>query len=287
MQEAESRQRAGARLQVIFTAILFSTGGAVIKAVSFSAWQVAGLRSGIAALVLILWLPEARRGWNLRTLAVGSVYGGTMLLFVFANKLTTAANTIYLQATAPLYTLLLGPLLLREPIRRKDLGFMAALAVGLAMFFAGSDLPTGSAPDPTTGNFLAAICGLTWAFTLVGLRWLGKGGGSPGAAVFIGNLLVFLVALPSLRSLSGVGVGDVALITYLGVFQIGLAYVFLTRAVRHVPALQVALLLLIEPVLSPLWAFLVHRELPAGWSLAGCLLILIATAVQTRPRRRG
>lgn len=282
----EDRQRAGARMQVIFTAILFSTGGAAIKAVSLGAWSVAGFRSGIAALMLLATLPEARRGWSVRTLLVGTVYGSTMLLFVLANKLTTAANTIYLQSTAPLYTLVLGPWLLKEPVRRRDLAFMAALAAGLAMFFAGSDTPTGSAPAPFRGNLLAAICGLTWALSIVGLRWLGKAGDSPAAAVVTGNALTCCVALPFLLGSPLPGIRDAALLTYLGIFQIGLAYVFLTRAVHHVPALEVSLLLLLEPVLNPVWAWLVHGEVPRGWSLAGCLVILVATTMQAWPRRR-
>jgi drug/metabolite transporter (DMT)-like permease len=287
MAGTEDRRRAGARMQVIFTAILFSTGGAAIKAVSLGAWSVAGFRSGIAALMLLAMLPEARRGWSGRTLLVGTVYGSTMLLFVLANKLTTAANTIYLQSTAPLYTLFLGPWLLKEPVRRRDLAFMAALAAGLAMFFAGSDSPTDSAPAPFRGNLLAAICGVTWALSIVGLRWLGKKGDSPAAAVVTGNALTCCVALPFLLAAPLPGTRDAALLAYLGIFQIGLAYVFLTRAVHHVPALEVSLLLLLEPVLNPVWAWLVHGEMPRGWSLAGCLVILVAMTVQAWPRPRG
>jgi len=246
---------------------------------------VAGLRSGIAALTLFLWLPKARRRWTRGSLGVGLLYGLTMILFVLANKLTTAANTIYLQSTAPLYTLLLGPWLLRERIRARHLAFMAALALGLAMFFAGSDQPTASAPEPLRGNVLAAICGLTWALTIVGLRWLGKGHGSPATAALGGNLLACGFCLPFVFPVVGAGMVDWALIAYLGVFQVGFAYVLLTRAVRHVSALEISLLLLVEPALSPVWAWMVHGEMPAGWSLAGCLIILGATALQTWPRR--
>ena len=116
---------AKSRLQLLATALLFSTGGAAIKACGLDSWQVASLRSGIAAAFVLAVVPAARRGWNRKTLAVGACYAATMVLFVTANKLTTAANAIFLQATAPLYILLLGPWLLREPLKRRDLVCMA------------------------------------------------------------------------------------------------------------------------------------------------------------------
>ena len=275
--------RLRARIAVVITAILFSTGGAAIKGTALSGWQVASFRSGVAALTLLLLLREARRLPRFREVMVGAIYAATMILFVQANKLTTAANTIYLQATAPLYALFLGPWLLKEPVRGRDLSFLAALAVGLGLFFAGTDAPSGTAPNPVLGNILASICGLTWALTLVGLRSLGKssGRGTPAGAVVAGNGLACLVALPFALPVTGAGTNDWLTIAFLGICQIGLAYMLLSRAMHHVPALEISMLLLIEPVLSPLWAWMFHDELPAGWSLAGCLTILAATAVKT------
>jgi DME family drug/metabolite transporter len=145
-----------ARLLVLAAAALFSTGGAAIKAASLSAWQVASLRSGIAAVTLLVLLPGARRLPTVPGAGVGIIYAATMILFVLANKLTTSANAIFLQDTAPLYVLLASPLLLREPIRRADLWFMVALGLGLAAVFTGYEAPRQSAPDPFTGNLVAA-----------------------------------------------------------------------------------------------------------------------------------
>src|SRR5579885_3604756 len=100
------------RIFVLLAAFLFSTGGAAIKATSFTGWQVAGFRSGIAALVLWIAIPEGRRNWNGRSMVVGIAYAATLITFVSATKLTTSANAIFLQDTAPLYMLLIGPLLL-------------------------------------------------------------------------------------------------------------------------------------------------------------------------------
>ena len=117
---SERSGQATARAQIAAAALLFSTGGAAIKATALASWQVAGLRSAIAFGFLLLVLPAARRGWSLATLLVGVAYGGTMVLFVTANKLTTAANSIFLQATAPVWLLPLSRWLLREPIHRRN-----------------------------------------------------------------------------------------------------------------------------------------------------------------------
>jgi drug/metabolite transporter (DMT)-like permease len=277
------------RLQILAAALLFSTGGAAIKAVTLSPWQVAGFRSGVAALVLLAVLPRSRRFWRPGLLLVGTAYASTMILFVAGNKMTTAANTIFLQSTAPLYLILLGPWLLREPVRRSDRAFIVCLAVGLALFFLGTEPARATAPRPALGNLLGACAGVGWALTIAGLRWLGRRGeGGPdsaAAAVVAGNLVACLCCMPFAWPVAGARPADWALIGYLGVFQIALAYVFMTRGVRGVGALELSLLILVEPVLNSFWAWLAHGERPGPWSLAGCAVILASTLVFTLRRR--
>jgi drug/metabolite transporter (DMT)-like permease len=214
-----------------------------------------------------------------------------MIFYVTGNKLTTAANTIFLQSTAPLYLLLLGPLLLRERTRRNDLLFAGALAIGMLLFFVGIDAPAATAPDPLRGNIAGALSGLSWALTILGLRWLGrthgegKEGDAAGSAVVAGNLITGAVCLVPALPVHDSVPGDWAVIAYLGLFQIGLAYVCLTRGVRRLPALEASLLLLLEPVLNALWAWLIHAERPGPWSLAGCGIILAATLLRTLQER--
>jgi drug/metabolite transporter (DMT)-like permease len=252
---------------------------------------VACFRSGIAALALLLVLPGGRRFWRPRTLLVGIAYAVTMVLFVTSNKLTTAANTVFLQSTAPMYVLLFGPRLLGERARPADLWFTLGLGAGLALFFVGLDAPQATAPAPFAGNLLAAFAGLSWALTLVGLRWLGRERHEDSkdrpaeAAVVAGNLIACLACLPLALPVTVGGRADWALVTYLGVFQIGLAYILLTRGVRRVPALETSLLILLEPVLSSFWAWLAHGEQPGAWSLTGCAVILGSTLVYTLARR--
>lgn len=272
-----------ARLQLLLAAALFSTGGVAIKATTLASWQVASFRSGVAALSVALLVPASRRGWSWRTLAVGFIYAGTMVLFVVANKLTTAANAIFLQAAAPLYILVLAPILLRERITRADVGVMMAVAAGLALVFSGTVAATETAPNPALGNIFGAAAGVCWAGTVMGLRWLSNTTDSPDAplaTVVVGNSLAFLLCLPLALPVIGGTPLDLGLIVYLGVFQVGLAYFFVVRGIRGVPALEASLLLLLEPALNPVWTWLVHGEEPGRWAAAGGLIILAATGIR-------
>jgi DME family drug/metabolite transporter len=275
--------RSSARLQLLAAAFLFSTGGAAIKAAGMNGWQIACFRSGIAAVALLLMTPAARRGWTRQAALVGVAYAGCLVLFVLANRLTTAANTIFLQSTAPLYLLFLGPWLLHEPVRREDLGFMLAVGGGLALFFVGVEQPAVTAPDPVRGNLLALASGFCWALAIAGLRWLSRdqARGSPIAAVVSGNITAFLISLPMALPVGSHGVGDWAIMGYLGIFQIGLAYVFVTRAIQRIPALEASVILLLEPVLNPVWAWVVQRETPGAWALLGGAIILGATTYKS------
>jgi drug/metabolite transporter (DMT)-like permease len=273
------------RLLLVAAAMLFSTGGAAFKLASgVTAWQVASFRSGIAAVVLLAVLPEARRGWRWATVPVAAAYAATLILFVLANRLTTAADAIFLQSTAPLYLLLLGPLVLNERIRGRDVAFMAAVMGGIALFFVGAEeKASATAPDPRLGNWLALASGLTYALLLVGMRWLARRGHGEStlAATALGNVIAFAAVLPMALPVHGAGAPDVAVLLYLGVFQIGLAYWCLTRGIRHVPGVEATTLLMVEPVMNPVWAWLVLGERPGPWALAGGAVIVAATLIST------
>ena len=264
-------------------ALLFSTGGAAIKAATLTGWQVACFRSAVAAIFLIGALPEARRGWRWRMIPVASAYAATLVLFVLATRLTTAANAIFLQSTAPLYVLLLGPWLLRERVHRADVLYILAVVGGMSLFFVGADTAAATAPDPPRGNLIGLASGVAWALTVTGLRWLGRSGegNAAMATVAVGNLIAFLVALPLALPATAGGSANVLVILYLGIVQIGLAYVLVARAIRHVPAFEATTVLLLEPAMNPIWAWLVHGEKPGPWALIGGSVILTATLVNT------
>jgi drug/metabolite transporter, DME family len=282
-----------ARLSMLAAAALFSTGGTVIKLVSLGGWQVACLRSGVAALALLAFTKAARIAWSWRTLLVGLAYAVTLILFVRSNKLTTAANAIFLQSTALLHMLWLGPLLLKERVTRRDLALLGVLLAGLALFFVAREGARETATDPQAGNLLAAISGFTWALTVGGLRWLARAAPAGDAsastalgATVVGNALACLLCAPFALPLGEVPLGDAAWILFLGVVQIALAYVCLVAAVRRLPAFEAALLLLLEPVASGLLAWVVHGERPGPWALGGAALIVVATIVHAS-RARG
>jgi len=278
-----------ARLQLVLAALCFSTAGAAIKWCGFGPSQIAAIRALVAMLAILVLIPESRHGWSWRVGLVGVGYAAAGLLFVFANKLTTAANTVFLQATNPLFVVVLAPWLLGEPVTRADLRFMGVLALGLALLFVGGgQRQFATAPEPLLGNVLAAGSAVAWAFTVTGYRWLarqrsehGAGHGPIAAAAACGNLIVFLACLPAALPLAAGRPSDWVIVIYLGVFQLGLAYVFLSRAITRVPALEASLFLLVEPVLSPVWAWLAHGETPGPLAAIGGVVILAATALKS------
>src|SRR5204863_5188084 len=128
--------------------------------------------------------------------------------------------------------------------------------------------------EPALGNAIALASGAAWALTVVGMRWLASSrkldedAAGPGAigAVVSGNFLAFASCLaPALSAPMPSGATPWIVIAYLGIFQIGVAYALLVGALRHVRALEASVLLLVEPVLNPVWAFLVNGERPGAW----------------------
>ena len=257
------------------SAVLFSTGGAAIKSTQLTSWQVAGLRSLVAAIVVALLLPTSRRSWSWSSGAVAMAYALCLTSFVIATKNTTAANAIFLQGTAPLYLVLLGPWLLQERTRLSDWVTLGLVVAGMALVFGGGNAPQSSAPNPMLGNWLGAFSGLTWALTVCGLRWLSKrGGGNSMAPVLMGNCIAVLFCLSQVLPVREVTGRDWAALLYLGVFQVGLAYWCLTQAMSGLRALEASLLVMIEPALNPVWTWWLHGEQPAPAAVAGGVLIV-------------
>jgi drug/metabolite transporter (DMT)-like permease len=269
-----------AHVAILATALLFSTGGAAIKACGLNAWQVASFRSGVAALALALLVPAARHVSG-RILLVAIAYAGTLVSFVLANKLTTGAQAVFLQAAAPLYVVFLERWLLGTRIARRDLPILATVGVGVLLLFLGSGQAQATAPDPARGNIIAIVSGVFYAFLMVGLRWLAADAtarpGTAAAATLWGNVIACGAALPMALPVLASQPADWVVIAYLGVFQIGLAYYLMTRAMRTLTALDTAVLLLIEPLLNPTFVWLAHGETPTPLALAGGALVLAAT----------
>ncbi len=261
------------RLFILAAALLWSTAGAAVKLSTLSAYQLASGRSLVAALVLWLAFPAGRRRPSLKALGVAAAYAATVVLFIIANKLTTSANAIFLQDTAPLYVLLLSPLLLRERPSRGELMAAPIFLLGLSLFFLDR-----LAPGQLWGNLIALASGVAFSLTILGLRAVH----TEGQVVLVwGNLLAGVsVLLPALSGPVPTPL-DIGLVLFLGVFQLGLAYTLFHWGIRETPAVEASLLVLIEPVLNPVWTFLLTGERPGPWALVGGGIILLATAWRT------
>lgn len=269
---------------LVICAVLWSTSGLFIKLTGWQPLSILCLRSAVAALVLLAFLVLIRRsgGTGAPPLfgritglewAGAACYLATQLTFVTATKLTTAANAIFLQYTAPLYVLLFGWLFLHERPRRADWLAMPLIFAGLLLFL-GDNLTL----QGLTGNLLGIVSGVTLAGMMICTRGQGD---LPIRTFLMGMAAGAILGLPSLLR-ETITLPDVAMVAYLGVFQMGLALVFYSLGIRHVPALEATLILTLEPVLNPVWVFLAIGEAPGGLALLGGVLVLgavIARAV--------
>ena len=227
-----------------------------------------------------------REGFGLNSIsAVASVvYAVLLVLFVLSTKATTAANAIFLQYTAPVYVLIFEPLIYKETFRLRDLLTVLVCLGGMALFFVGQ-----LRPQDIEGNLMALASGLCFAFYFLLLRHPRARKVNRAASVIYGNLLA-VVALASwgLPALLNINVHDALSVTYLGVVQLGIAYALFTEGMaRGVRSLDAGIVCYIEPVLNPVWVFLVLGERPAAWALLGGSIIVAAVVVHMLLDARG
>lgn len=261
------REHNRAILFLLLAALLWSTGGFFIKWVEWNPMAISGGRSAISALVIaIAFRHDLKLTWSPLQLAGAFAYALTVTFFVIANKMTTAANAILLQYTAPIHVALLSTWLLQEHPTRRDWLTIFAVLGGMLLFFFEK-----MSPGNLIGNLCALFTGLTFALFIVLLRK--QRDASPAGSVFLGNVLTALAGLPFMFDSLPSPAGWAGLI-FLGVFQLGLAYVLYTLAISHVTAMEAVLITLIEPILNPFWVFVLMGEIPAWTSLAGGLVII-------------
>lgn len=265
-------------LFVVAAAVLWSTGGLFIKWTSVSGLELSFGRSLLAAITVAIFTRHEGFGLNRVTAVASVLYAALLVLFVLATKQTTAANAIFLQYTAPVYLLILEPLLYKEKFRRRDLIVVIACVAGMSLFFVGK-----LRPQDVTGNFLALASGFCFACYFLLLRHSKARAVNRASSVIYGNLLVVLIAAPvGISALQRMTTHDALSIVYLGVVQIGLAYTLFTVAMaRGVRSLDAGIVGYIEPVLNPIWVFLILGERPTQWALVGGMIIVVAVLVHT------
>jgi drug/metabolite transporter, DME family len=275
-------------LFVLAAALLWSTGGLFIKATALDAFQLSFGRTFFAAITVALLTRREGFRVNGLTLVSSVLYAALLLLFVMANKLTTAANAIFLQYTAPVYVLVLEPLLFKEKFRRADVFVVVACVAGMSLFFVGR-----LRPQDVSGNLTALASGLCFALFLLSLRHPRAAGVNRASSVIYGNALLCLVTLPSFVPVVGaLTTKDVLIVLYLGVVQIGLAYTLFTLGMaRGVRSLDAGVVGYIEPMLNPVWVFLFLGERPSQWAILGGSIIVAAVLAHTvalarRPEKR-
>ncbi len=258
---------------MLAAALLWSTGGLFIKWTTLSGLELSFGRSLFAAVTVAVLTSHEGFGLNRVTAAASVLYAVLLLLFVLATKQTTAANAIFLQYTAPVYLLLLEPIIYKEKFRSRDLITVLVCIAGMTLFFVGK-----LRPQDVTGNLLALGSGLCFAMYFLLLRHPKARAVNRASSVFYGSLLLLLFTAPAgLAAIPHVSLHDALVVIYLGVFQIGVAYTLFTVAMaRGVRSLDAGIIGYVEPVLNPLWVFLVLGERPSGWALLGGAMIIVA-----------
>jgi drug/metabolite transporter (DMT)-like permease len=259
---------------IFLCAVLWSTSGLFIKLIDWHPILIAGIRSFIAAVFLcIIGLLFPRRGNKNKPFLViitGIAYAGTMISFVTANKLTTSANAILLQYSAPIWAALLGWVLIKEALCWEHWGALILIIPGLFIFF--KDSLGGGA---LVGDGLALFSGILFGTHSVLLRM--QKDANPTDSMLMAHSICAGVALPFLFIYPpSLTVLSISAILYMGTLQIGCASLLFAYGIKRVSAVQAMLTAMIEPVLNPLWVFIVTKEKPSFSAIFGGSLIIIA-----------
>jgi len=267
------QQRFLAPVLLLITALLWSLGGVLIKSIDLPPIAIAAGRSLIAIPVLLACSGRQRFTFSPAQIGGAIGYAATVALFVFANRMTTAANAIFLQYTAPIYVAIIGRWYLGERALPIDWWVIAVALSGIALFFLDRLTIAGF-----WGNIAALVSGVAFASAVIFLRK--ERTGSPINIVILGNIIVGIAGAPFLFHAPLPDSRNLWLLLVLGVVQLGLSYALYTEAIKHVTALEAMLIPLVEPVLNPVWVMIALGERPGPWAIVGGALVLGAVVVR-------
>ena len=261
---------------MLAAALLWSTGGLFIKWTNLSGLELSFYRSVFAVLTVAFFTRREGLGLNRISAAASVLYAALLILFVLATKKTTAANAIFLQYTAPVYLLILEPLIYKERFRISDLLTVLICLGAMTLFFVGK-LRT----EDFAGNLIALASGGCFAVYVLMLRHSKARLVNRASSVIYGNLLAIIITAPwGIAVLPSLGRFDLLTVAYLGVFQLGLSYTLFTYAMAQgVRSLDAGIIGYIEPLLNPVWVFLVLGEKPSKWALVGGAIIITTVIV--------
>lgn len=262
-------------IEMLVCALLWSIAGIFIKLIPWNGFAIAGVRSLIAGLTMLVYVMAKRYKLtvNKKTVCAGVFTALVYTCFTVSNKLTTAANAIVLQFTSPVFIVVFSALIYKQKIRRRDLAVVMLTLVGIALFFFEQ-----LKPGYIAGNFVAIGAGLfmAWMFILVGDL-------EPEArfsAIIIGQGLTFLIGLPFILKEPLTFTPSISLsILSLGIFQLGISYILYVKASRYCPPLACCLLGALEPLLNPVWVAIFDGERPGIWALIGGVIVVASITV--------
>lgn len=258
-------------LQVL-AAAMFSTGGLMVKVISLSPQAIVGARGFIAAAVIVLFMRRPSFTWSVPQIGGALALAGAQFFFVLATKQTTAANAVLIQFAAPIYVAIFGIWFLKEKLKPADWLSMAAIGFGLLLFFSGELSAKG-----LWGNINALISGVALAWFILFMRK--QASGSTIETVFLGNILAGFIGLPALLQASPT-VTDWAGLLFLGIFQMALPFMLVTITIRHLTAIEAILIQTLEPILNPIWVFLIVGEVPERLALIGGMIVLASVSLR-------
>lgn len=274
---------------VLLAVMLWSTGGLFIKLTTVDAFTVNAGRSLFAAITVAIFTFRKGLKPDLFTLLTSLLYAATLSFFVYANKNTTAANAIFLQYTAPIYILVLSPFILKEKFRVSDLITVVVCLGGMSFFFLEEQNASNSlAPNVFLGNIAALLSGVFFGLYFILLRHPRSLSKNPAISVFYGNLIIVLLMLPLLlNNPPNLDIKNLGAIAYLGIFQIGIAYILFTNGIAGgVRSLDASIIGFVEPLLNPVWVFVFVKEKPTIWAITGGVIILTAVIFHTLKENR-
>ena len=259
---------------LICTAILWSKGGFLIKLIDWHPVAIAGGRSIIAALIMWAYVKKPKFTWSNIQIMGAVAYALTVILFVIANKLTTAANSILLLYTGPIYVALFSYWFLKEKITAIDWITILVVIIGMTLFFMEK-----LSPDGILGNFIAILAGIAFAWLAMCLRK--QKDESPLESLILGNILTGIIGLPFIIDSGIPSQQSMIAVLVLGIFQLGIPYILYSKAVKHVSALDAVLIPVLEPILNPLWVFLLLGESIGMWPMIGGAIIIVAITTRS------
>jgi drug/metabolite transporter (DMT)-like permease len=265
-------KKVSAIILLVVTATMWSLGGLLIKSINAHPLAIAGTRSAISCIIMILYVKKPKFNWSFTQIAAGVAYASMVITFVFSTKLTTAANAILLEYTAPIFVALLSAWMLKEKPKAIDWVTIMLVFGGMVLFFLDSLDAKGFA-----GNIFGLLSGISYALFTVFMRM--QKNGSPIESVILGNAISAIVGIPFIF-MSVPDFKGWLFLVILGVVQLGIPYIMYSEAIKNASALEASIITMIEPILNPIWVVLIIGEIPEVLSIIGGIIVIATVAIR-------